>query len=243
MNLGASASRNRGLGESAAEYVHFLDDDVVPYPDLLIEAEKIICDNPQAIGFVGNSCFPIAESVFTTAVHLSGVTYFWDIAKKAKSHFPGLEHDIPWGVTANLIVRRNMIDNILFGTGFPKTGGGEDIDYCFQKCEFALRKGMKGFTTAPDVIITHPWWREGARSYWKFYTWAKGDGGLIQIYPQLTYTDYFPNSAELLFFTMIGVLLGALHDIASCCTGLVLLAAKLLLAIAYGNIAHDLYRQ
>ena len=63
MNLGASASRNHGLEESAAEYIHFLDDNVVPHPDLLIKAEKIIRNNIQAIGFVGNSCFPIAESV------------------------------------------------------------------------------------------------------------------------------------------------------------------------------------
>jgi cellulose synthase/poly-beta-1,6-N-acetylglucosamine synthase-like glycosyltransferase len=36
-NLGVSASRNLGLDESAAEYVLFLDDDVVPDPDLLAQ--------------------------------------------------------------------------------------------------------------------------------------------------------------------------------------------------------------
>jgi cellulose synthase/poly-beta-1,6-N-acetylglucosamine synthase-like glycosyltransferase len=36
-NLGASGSRNLGLDESAAEYVLFLDDDVVPDPDLLAQ--------------------------------------------------------------------------------------------------------------------------------------------------------------------------------------------------------------
>ena len=48
-NLGASASRNRGLGESSAEYVLFLDDDdwITPtHVAVLIQALK---DNPTII--------------------------------------------------------------------------------------------------------------------------------------------------------------------------------------------------
>ena len=57
-NLGASAARNRGMRESAAEWVHFLDDDVTPRSDILIEAEKAIRAHPRAAGFVGKALFP-----------------------------------------------------------------------------------------------------------------------------------------------------------------------------------------
>ena len=81
-NLGASASRNKGLGleESAAEWVHFLDDDIVPDVNLLKNAGAIIRAHPKAAGFVGITAFPLANSIFTTAVHLAGLTNFWDLA-------------------------------------------------------------------------------------------------------------------------------------------------------------------
>jgi hypothetical protein len=53
-NSGASASRNRGMEESAAEWILFLDDDVTPQNDILIEAEAIIHAHPNAAGFVNN---------------------------------------------------------------------------------------------------------------------------------------------------------------------------------------------
>ncbi|KAG9000389.1 hypothetical protein FRB90_011834, partial [Tulasnella sp. 427] len=58
VNVGASASRNRRLWTSTAEWVHFLDDDVVPSPDLLLESERAIRRHPKAAGFVGNVYFP-----------------------------------------------------------------------------------------------------------------------------------------------------------------------------------------
>ncbi|CAG8451528.1 14019_t:CDS:2 [Dentiscutata heterogama] len=46
---------------------------------------------------------------------MSGATYFLDIAEQ-------IEENVPWGVTANLLVRRYK-DNIKFNPNFPKTGG------------------------------------------------------------------------------------------------------------------------
>ncbi|KAH9853399.1 NAD-dependent epimerase/dehydratase [Lenzites betulinus] len=236
-NLGASASRNRGLQESAAEWALFLDDDVVPDEDILLEAEKSIRAHPRAAGFVGNAQFPLATSVFTTAVHLAGVTFFWDIAEK-------IEKDLPWGVTANLIARRNVPDAVQYSLQFPKTGGGEDIDYCRQKRKYSLQHGGEGFWAAPAVKVTHPWWNMGRRSYWRFYMWSKGDGGLVKLYPEHSYRDVSPNAAECLF-------LGGLVLIAGC--GIALLDAALgfrvaklalmfCLAVTITNIAHDIVR-
>ncbi|KIJ60372.1 glycosyltransferase family 2 protein [Hydnomerulius pinastri MD-312] len=235
-NLGASASRNRGIKESAAEWIIFLDDDIAPRADLLIEAEKIIRAHPKAAGFIGNAHFPPADSIFTTAVHLAGVTYFWDIATK----MPG-ETDMPWGVTANLIARR-VDDGVEYNLQFPKTGGGEDIDFCRQKRQFSIDNGGEGFHPSPEVVVTHPWWSGGKRSYWRFYMWSKGDGGLIKLYPELTYFDHAPNSAECLLISCVLASVGVPVYLFTSVTFFFLVAIYLGVATVVANIAHDVYR-
>jgi len=193
VNLGASETRNRGLAESSGDYILFLDDDVVPSEALLKEAENVIRAYPSHIGFIGLSQFPPTMNIYTNAIHLAGVSFFWDIASR-------MIEDIPWGVTANLLIKRTE-DDVKFLPCFPKTGGGEDIDFCLQK-QLALGKTsdrslIREFRGAPRMRITHPWWNDGKRSYSRFYNWAVGDGALIKLYPQHTYVDYTPNSAEL----------------------------------------------
>jgi nucleoside-diphosphate-sugar epimerase/glycosyltransferase involved in cell wall biosynthesis len=229
-NLGASASRNRGMHESAAEWIHFLDDDISPRSDIFVEAEKLIRAYPKAAGFIGNALFPPAQAIFPTAVHLAGVTYFWDIANK-------ISDDVPWGVTANLLARRNR-DGVYYNLQFPKTGGGEDIDFCRRKRQYSLEHGGEGFRAAPNVVVTHPWWYGGKRSYRRFYMWSIGDGALVKMFPEHTYVDHAPNSAEQLLFcafaSVVAVLFNSLR--------LIVLAGKLGGAIILANIIHDLYR-
>ncbi|KAI0067649.1 glycosyltransferase family 2 protein [Artomyces pyxidatus] len=231
-NLGASASRNRGLSESAAEWAYFLDDDVSPQPDLLVEAERAIRSHPEAAGFVGNALFPPATNVFTSAVHLAGVTYFWDIAAK-------ISHDVPWGVTANLIARRNIPDGVRFDLQFPKTGGGEDIDFCRRKREYALQNGGGTFVAAPRAVVTHPWWNNGRRSYWRFYKWSKGDGGLIKKYSTLSYRDRAPNSAELILANAALLLYGLIFPGK---IWVLPFAGCMAISIIAANVLHDMYR-
>ena len=233
-NLGASASRNRGLMESAAEWVHFLDDDVYPQPDLLIEAEKIIRAHPESAGFIGNVRFPSADNVFTAALHLAGVIYFWDIATKIAT-------DVPWGVTANLIAKRNK-DGVFYDVDFPKTGGGEDIDFCRKKREISLKEGNEAFRAAPNVIVTHPWWFGGKRVYRRFYMWAVGDGGLVKKYPEHRYQDAAPNSAELLLLCASLFLAGGACALVNNDWNISILSLKATLAVFIANIAHDFYR-
>ncbi|KAG0706873.1 glycosyltransferase family 2 protein [Suillus ampliporus] len=236
-NLGASASRNRGMKESAADWILFLDDDITPRADILIETEKVIRSNPQAAGFIGITHFPVANTIFTNAVHLAGVTYFWDIAAK----MPRDESDMPWGVTANLIARR-VQDGVEFDLQFPKTGGGEDIDFCRKKRDFCVAHGGKGFYPAPHVVATHPWWYEGQRSYWRFYMWSKGDGGLIKLYPDLTYLDHSPNSAELFLISVSLAILGAITYFFTRSPTVLHVAMCLAMATVIANMAHDVYR-
>ncbi|KAJ7107297.1 NAD-dependent epimerase/dehydratase [Mycena crocata] len=235
-NMGASFSRNRGLAEASAQWVLFLDDDVIVAPDLLVEAEIVIRSHPQAAGFVGLSWFPSADTIFTTAVHLSGVTWFWNVAQKIDSS------DLPWGVTANLIARRDLDDGVKFDLDFPKTGGGgEDIDYCRKKRDASLATGNQGFCSAPKVRVTHPWWSGGRRSYKRFFMWSQGDGGLIKRYPEITYRD-FPNSAELTLMCIAASGIDFLSGIRAGNWALSVLGLKCGLAIVLTNIVHDCYR-
>ncbi|KAF8335998.1 uncharacterized protein EI90DRAFT_3280050 [Cantharellus anzutake] len=198
-NLGASAARNRGLSESAAEWVLFLDDDVIPEPNILWNLERHIRVHPQAAGFVGLSHFPSPSSIFTMALHYSGITYFWDIAEK-------LEGEIPWG-------RRQA----------SKMTGGV------------------GFLGAPDVIVTHPWWNGGSRSYRRFFGWARGDGALTDMYPSLSYRDA-PNSAEILLVASAGTIVGLLGVILPCLSPLRHVSFALIVSVMVANIFHDIFR-
>ncbi|KAG8929019.1 hypothetical protein FRC02_006112 [Tulasnella sp. 418] len=235
-NSGASASRNRGMiEESSAEWLFFLDDDVIPEPNLLVEAEKAIRQHPLAAGFVGNTQFPSADSITTAATILSNVTSFFGIATK-------IPDDVPWGVTANLIIRRHVQDkDIAFDLGFPKTGGGEDIDLCLRKKIASSERGGDGFFGAPDVIVTHPWWNNGGRSYKRFYNWAHGDGMLIRMWPQFTYSCRAPNCAEFLIvntgFAVLGLFWGfVMHE-----WSIFLASLKMVTSVVLANLIHDLY--
>ncbi|KAL1677899.1 glycosyltransferase family 2 protein [Schizophyllum commune] len=229
-NLGASAARNRGMAESTADWVAFLDDDITPEPNFLLEAEKCIRNHPHAAGFVGHCKFPPADTVFKAAVHFAGVTYFWAIATQ-------IDRDVPWGVTANLIARR-ADDGVLYDLVFPKTGGGEDIDFCLQKTTHSLAKGGEAFYAAPDAVVTHPWWHDGKRSYWRFYMWSVGDGALMRMYPQHSYRDYAPNAAESILACTGSLLAGA----ALLRMDIVRFALTALPSIVLANLFLDVYR-
>ncbi|KAF8341959.1 hypothetical protein F5887DRAFT_918945 [Amanita rubescens] len=222
-NIGTPGSRNRGMEESATDWTIFINDDVIARVNLLVEAEKAIREHPTAAGFVGKSLFPQSQTIFTTAVRIAGVAFSWDIATKMKD-------DFPWGVTANLIAQRNIRDGVRYDLSYPKTGGGEDIEFCRIRREFFLGQGLKGFVAAPDMVITHPWWNNGSRSH---------HGRLVKRFPNLCYWDYCLNSAELLF-------LGGIFPIA---LPLVLplwdstiFALRMVVAIIGANIIHDCYR-
>jgi hypothetical protein len=56
---------------------------------------------------------------------------------------------------------------------------------------------MQGFKPAPKVVVIHPWWNEGRRTYRRFFMWAKGDSALASRFPQHCYVETLPNLSEL----------------------------------------------
>jgi hypothetical protein len=204
-----------GLDETAADWVLFLDDDVIPNADLLTHyVAAIERKGAQYDGFVGLTQLPDDNDngVFHTAVHLSGVSFFWTCAINNAT--------TPWGVTANFLFNRSCsmhklamsiasTDDILpinasrlvrnntklrFDPAFIKTGGGEDIDFCLLLRTLPM-------CSVPLAVCCHLWWNKGNRCYDHFYKWAMGDSLLIDKHPQHMYYNY-PNVVECYFLSV-----------------------------------------
>jgi len=77
-NLGASRFRNVGLDESSSDWVLFLDDDIIPDSQLLhAYVDAMSKYGAKYDGFVGVTILPEEPYMYPTAVHLSGVSFFW----------------------------------------------------------------------------------------------------------------------------------------------------------------------
>lgn len=58
---------------------------------------------------------------FQVACHTA---FFFSIAER--------ERHPPWGVTANMCVPGRSNNSIWFNCAYPKTGGGEDVEFCLR---------------------------------------------------------------------------------------------------------------
>lgn len=188
-NVGASASRNRGLHESSAEFVLNLDDDLVPNPNLLEQyGRKLQEIDDTVVGLIGLVQFPRSPTLPLkhAAVLMSYLTFMFEIAKQDLYTSPA------WGVTANILFRRTRVR---FDLTYAKTGGGEDVDFSLRVTEES--NGGK-LLTVPEACVVHPFWPGSVLTLCShFFNWAVGDGGLLQRFPEYCYWS-FPNLPETL---------------------------------------------
>ena len=179
-NVGASESRNRGMGVGRGSHVLFLDDDVEPRENLVVEyAAAIQSDKERHAGFVGVVNFPPPHNGFTRGLVQSGVLTFFGLATRRTN--------MPWGVTANLCIRRDLLATNRFSNLFPFGGGGEDIDLCLRVRE---SDGGRAFLAVPNAVADHPWWGSGSRCYGRFVRWAYGDSRLAARHPQYRFVNW-----------------------------------------------------
>lgn len=190
-NLGAHESRNIGIEISKNEWLLFFDDDIIPNDDILFHYTNAIDQYSNPIqGFVGVTKFPESVNSFTKGVVASDILTFFSLAEDYK--------EMSWGVTANLVIKREAIGSLRFLKDFPKFGGGEDIDLCLN----IISKIHHKFKTIPDAIVHHPWWDNRIIAYKRFFRWAFGDSQLPKFHPKYKYFN-FPNVIESLFIGLI----------------------------------------
>ncbi|MBK8098012.1 MAG: glycosyltransferase [Planctomycetes bacterium] len=183
--LGAPESRNMGVGASTAEWILFLDDDVLPEPGLLeVYAKAISDDGARRPGFFGTTRYPVAKTAFEHGVLASEILTFFGIA--------AWYAEMPWATTSNVIVRGRDMRSHRFSHVFPKAGGGEDIDV------FLRLTGQAGakFAAVPAAVVHHDFWPGNRRNYRRFYRWAFGDSKLHALHPAHVYRSA-PNAVEL----------------------------------------------
>ena len=121
-NRGASYARNTGYNYSVADWVLFLDDDVVPDENLLDAYVGAFKRFPSAKVLAGMTKLPPSSNTWTAMLTTCNIGYFYGVASR-------MRHP-PWAVTANLCVKGSRHNpTIQFKDCYPKTGGGEDIDF------------------------------------------------------------------------------------------------------------------
>lgn len=208
-NQGASFARNLGYNYSTADWILFLDDDVIPSSHLLDAYVGAILRYPKAKVFVGNTELPVASNTWTKMLRTCNIMFFYGVSKHRI--FP------PWGVTANLMVRGSRHNGtIQFKDVYPKTGGGEDIDFCFQFKKWYKELPQSGLIVGvPSAVACHPWWNGGGICYNQINGWATGDSLCITEWPEKCFWS-FPNWIEFILCLLIPLLVYFDHSPSEC---------------------------
>lgn len=133
---GAAAARNRGVRETTAPIIAFLDADCVPSPTWLatVRALRGKCD------IVGGRVNVFCES----PPPRSGAEAFETVLAFNQSRYVA---KAGFSVTANLVTRRDL---------FNKVGGfspavSEDVDWCRRATALGYQ-----LSYAPDLVVSHP---------------------------------------------------------------------------------------
>lgn len=194
-NLGAAETRNKGIATGTGDWILFLDDDIVVQDQLLFTYADAIEKYPGEIGFIGMIELPEPVTDFTKAVKASGSMDVFGIAARKAS--------FAWGATANIMVRRSAIADIRFSPEYPKSGGGEDLDFFLNIRE---QNGYKDYKTLPGAIVQHPWWNNEKINFSRPFRYGRGNSRLGKLNPKYTYRDLL-NTPETLLVSCIGLVI------------------------------------
>ena len=85
---------------------------------------------------------------------------------------------------------------------YPKTGGGEDIDFVYQFKSWYKHLQRRVTVGVPEAVVHHPWWNSGNLCYGQISGWAVGDSLCITEWPAKTFLA-FPNWVECIVFGLI----------------------------------------
>jgi GT2 family glycosyltransferase len=193
-NIGASATRNRGMKAGQADWILFLDDDISVQNDLLTTYVDAIQQWPNEMGFIGVVLMPPEPTMFAKAVSANGSMGIFTVAQQ--------KSDFAWGATANIMVNRKAVGNVRFSDAYPKTGGGEEVEFFLRVREL---NNYKNYKSLPDAEVTHPWWGNGKTDFLRFYRYGKGNSYLAQRNKAYRWYDFL-NTPETLLIALIALI-------------------------------------
>ncbi|WP_345954536.1 glycosyltransferase [Mucilaginibacter sp. PAMB04168] len=192
-NLGASATRNRGIEAGKGDWILFLDDDIEVNPDLLLTYATAAQQQSHEIGFIGLVTMPPAPTAFARAVYANG----------SMAIFGAAQHNeyFAWGASANIMVKRSALGDVRFSSAYPKTGGGEEVEFFLR---IRAQNGFANYRCLPHAQAEHPWWNNGRADYTRFYRYGIGNSYLAQRNPAYRWYDFL-NTPETLFCIVVAV--------------------------------------
>jgi glycosyltransferase involved in cell wall biosynthesis len=143
---GVTNGRNVGIELSSGDIVAFTDDDCRVPVDWVERVAGVFAADPEVAVVCGRVRVP--EEVQGRGFAAS----FEPEVREWKGRYPPPDRD--WGITANLALRRSIIDRVgtfdaMLGAGAPMPSGGEP-DFLFR----VLRAGMK-VVNAREVELDH----------------------------------------------------------------------------------------
>ena len=148
---GSYAARNAGLTRATGDVIAFTDSDCLPDPEWLSRVATTMSATPE-VGLLAGRV-----DVFPRTAAGASVAELYDIARG----FPQRAYvEIGFGVTANLSVRRGVVDTV--GSFRADLRSGGDREWCLR----AVSHGHR-IRYADDVIVRHP-----ARETWAQH-WTK----------------------------------------------------------------------
>lgn len=197
-NLGASITRNKGIEMGQGNWILFLDDDISVPEDLLETYAGAALQYPDEIGFIGLVRLPEPHTAFTKALKVSGSLDIFSIAEKKPAFC--------WGATANIMIKRSAVKDTRFSTVYPKSGGGEDLDFFLKVRE---QNNFKDYKSLPQAAVTHPWWNNEAVNLQRPFRYGAGNSWLGDLNPQYAYYD-FPNTPETLLLSLLALVITGL---------------------------------
>jgi glycosyltransferase involved in cell wall biosynthesis len=137
---GSYSARNRGILAANGSILAFTDADCIPDPRWLNRGVQALVDNPRSYFVAGSIEFiPVATSRKSAAQLYERIIYF-----RQKTYVC----EYGFAATANMFVRREVMDQVGLFEGTLKSGG--DVDW-------GLRAKSLGFTGVyePSAIVRH----------------------------------------------------------------------------------------
>jgi GT2 family glycosyltransferase len=162
--LGYGANMNRGIASTSAEFVAVVNPDARPAPDALPILHEFASTHPRC-GVAGPQMrYPDGRwqpsrrrfpTVSGTLVRRTPLRYLFPPQKWQRSHYllderPTEPAEADWMLTAFLLLRRRMLDELGgFDEGFHPLYG-EDIDLCYR----AAKAGWERWFV-PEAVVVH----------------------------------------------------------------------------------------
>ncbi len=131
---GLSVARNTGLRHSTAQWVAFLDDDAIPFPDWVLRAKQLTESCDDRLAFIAGAAHPKwPEPIPTNGVSPGHLGRRWrDLLSLLEEERPTDVAQLPMVVGCNMLIRRTALLEIgAFPTELGRTPdnllGGEEI--------------------------------------------------------------------------------------------------------------------